>query len=60
MGADSLDVIETVIAIEKVFDIDIPDEDIEKFRIINDMVAYVEYRIKTPVKEVFNDTENKF
>lgn len=55
-----MDVIETVIAIEKVFDIDIPDEDIEKFRIINDMVAYVEYRIKTPVKEVFNDTENKF
>jgi acyl carrier protein len=41
LGADSLDVVELVMAIEESFDIEIPDEAIETMRTIGDVETYV-------------------
>ena len=41
LGADSLDVVELVMAIEEEFDIEVPDEDVEAMRTIGDMERYV-------------------
>jgi acyl carrier protein len=41
LGADSLDVIELVMAIEEAFDIEISDEDAESIRTIGDVEKYV-------------------
>ena len=41
LGADSLDVVELVMAIEESFDIEIPDEVIETMRTIGDVEQYV-------------------
>ena len=41
LGADSLDVVELVMAIEESFDIEIPDEFIETMRTIGDVEQYV-------------------
>jgi acyl carrier protein len=45
LGADSLDVIELVIAIEEFYSIEIPDTDAENLATVADVVAYVERRI---------------
>ena len=42
LEADSLDAVEIIMAIEDTFDIDIPDEDAEKFQTVGDLVRYVE------------------
>ena len=44
LGADSLDVVELVMALEDAFDIEVPDEDVEDIRTIGDMERYVEER----------------
>ena len=44
LEADSLDVVEIIMAIEDEFDIEVPDEDAEKFATVNDIVSYVEAR----------------
>jgi acyl carrier protein len=41
LGADSLDVVELVMAIEDEFNIEVPDEDVERMRTIGDMERYV-------------------
>ncbi len=41
LGADSLDTVELVMAFEKEFDIDIPDEDAEKMRNVGDAMKYL-------------------
>lgn len=41
LGADSLDIVELVMAMEEEFDIEIPDDDAEKIQTIGDAVAYV-------------------
>jgi len=41
LGADSLDTVELVMALEEEFDTEIPDEDAEKIITIKDAVAYV-------------------
>jgi acyl carrier protein len=41
LGADSLAVVELVLALEEAFEIDIPDEDTEKLRTFKDAVAYI-------------------
>ncbi len=42
LGADSLDVVELVMAFEEEFDVEIPDEDAEDIRTVNDAVSYLE------------------
>ena len=41
LGADSLDIVELVMAFEEEFDIEIPDEDAEKIVKVQDAVAYI-------------------
>jgi acyl carrier protein len=41
LGADSLDIVELVMAFEESFDIEIPDEDAEKIRTVQDAVDYI-------------------
>jgi acyl carrier protein len=45
LGADSLDTVELVMAFEKEFDIDIPDEDAEKLRTVGDAMKYLHDKI---------------
>ena len=45
LGADSLDTVELVMAFEKEFEIDIPDEDAEKLRTVGDALAYLHNKI---------------
>nr|WP_314128005.1 acyl carrier protein [uncultured Campylobacter sp.] len=42
LGADSLDVVELVMALEEKFEVEIPDSDAEKLITINDVVTYIE------------------
>jgi acyl carrier protein len=46
LGADSLDIVELVMAFEEAFDIDIPDEDAEKIGTVKDAVGYIEGKAK--------------
>ena len=41
LGADSLDIVELVMAIEREFDITIPDEDAEKISTVRDAIDYI-------------------
>ncbi len=41
LGADSLDIVELVMALEEEFDLVIPDEDAEKIRTVGDAVNYI-------------------
>ena len=45
LKADSLDLVQVLIAIEDTFDIEIPDEDAQNFQNYGDFVAYVEARV---------------
>lgn len=45
LGADSLDVVEMVMAIEEEFDIEIADEDAEAMRTVGDVETYVAGRL---------------
>jgi acyl carrier protein len=45
LGADSLDTVELVMAFEKEFDIDIPDEEAEKLRTVGDALKYLHDKI---------------
>ncbi|HTO08207.1 MAG TPA: acyl carrier protein [Myxococcota bacterium] len=44
LGADSLDIVELVMAIEEEFGLEIPDEDAERMQSIADAINYVEER----------------
>ena len=46
LGADSLGLVELVLAFEEAFEIDIPDEDTEKIRTVQDAITYVDSHIK--------------
>jgi len=41
LGADSLDLVELIMAMEEGFDIEIPDEDAEKIATVQDAIDYV-------------------
>lgn len=45
LEADSLDAVEIIMAFEDEFDIEIPDEDAEKFDNIGDIVDYIEGKV---------------
>ncbi|MFH1406688.1 MAG: acyl carrier protein [Candidatus Omnitrophota bacterium] len=42
LGADSLDTVELVMALEEEFGIEIPDEDAEKMRTVGEAIKYIE------------------
>jgi len=46
LGADSLDTVELVMAFEEAFDIEIPDEDAEKIRTVQDANSYISSHAK--------------
>ena len=46
LGADSLDTVELVMAFEEAFDIEIPDEDAEKIRTVQDAINYIAPKAK--------------
>lgn len=46
LGADSLDTVELVMALEEEFGIEIPDEDAEKLITVEDVVKYIEAKLK--------------
>ncbi|MCE5220440.1 MAG: acyl carrier protein [Clostridium sp.] len=41
LNADSLDIVELIMALEDELDMEIPDEDVENFKIVGDVVNYV-------------------
>jgi acyl carrier protein len=41
LGADSLDIVELVMAMEEEFDLEIPDEDAEKLKTVQDVTSYI-------------------
>lgn len=41
LGADSLDIVELVMAFEEAFDLDVPDEEAEKLKTVKDAVDYI-------------------
>ncbi len=47
LGADSLDIVELVMALEKEFDLEIPDEEAEKITTVQEAVDYLEKKLAT-------------
>ncbi len=47
LGADSLDTVELVMALEEEFNIEIPDEDAEKMTTVTDAIKYIEKKTKS-------------
>lgn len=45
LGADSLDIVELVMTMEEEFDLEIPDEDAEKIKTVNDVVSYIKTKV---------------
>jgi acyl carrier protein len=45
LGADSLDVVELVMALEEEFGIDIPDEDVTNLKTVGDAVSYIDKKL---------------
>jgi acyl carrier protein len=46
LGADSLDTVELVMALEENFDIEIPDEDAEKIKTVRNAVEYIDKNVQ--------------
>jgi acyl carrier protein len=44
LGADSLDIVELVMAFEEEFSVEVPDEDAEKLQTVGDVIKYIEER----------------
>ena len=42
LGADSLDIVELIMALEEEYQLEIPDEEAEKMKKVDDVIAYIE------------------
>jgi acyl carrier protein len=47
LGADSLDIVELVMAMEEEFNVEIPDEDAERIQTIGDAIAYLREKLES-------------
>ena len=47
LGADSLDLVELVMHMEEEFDVEIPDEEAENIRTVQDAINYIEQHLKS-------------
>jgi len=45
LGADSLDIVELIMAFEEEFDIEIPDEDAEKITSVQEAIEYIDSKL---------------
>ena len=45
LGADSLDIVELVMAFEEAFELEIPDEDAEKITTVKDAIDYIQNKL---------------
>jgi acyl carrier protein len=45
LGADSLAIVELVLALEEKFDVKIPDDEVDKIKTVGDAVAYIKQRV---------------
>jgi len=45
LGADSLDFVDLILLVEEEFDIEISDDEIENFKVVGDVVNYIESKI---------------
>lgn len=50
LGADSLDTVELVMALEEEFDLEIPDDAAEKIQTVKDAIAFIEANAKAEAK----------
>ena len=46
LGADSLDVVELIMALEEEFNLEIPDEEAEKIKNVQDIFSYMEHALQ--------------
>ncbi|WP_160713242.1 acyl carrier protein [Chitinophaga solisilvae] len=46
LGMDDLDFIEMIMAVEKEFGLEIPDEDAEKFKTVGDLIKYLKEKVE--------------
>lgn len=46
LGADSLDAVELIMEFEKAFEVNIPDDEMEKLKTVGDVIAYIEQKLK--------------
>ena len=45
LGADSLDIVELVMGLEDEFQVEIPDEDVERIKTVGEVVAYINEKV---------------
>jgi acyl carrier protein len=45
LGADSLDIVELVMGLEDEFQVEIPDEDVERIKTVGEVVAYIDEKV---------------
>ena len=45
LEADSLDIVDLIMSIEDEFEVEIPDEDVEELRTVDDAVKYIEQKL---------------
>jgi acyl carrier protein len=59
LGADSLDTVELVMALEEEFDVEIPDEDAEKIISVGDAVNYIKGKTKGESEKASVEASNE-